>query len=251
MTRTSNYRAGSPARYLLVFIALGALCGTASASTLTVAGVDNIYGAGFGSTPGGAGSLPIAISLAGGDQILTFGITGGTNVCGSTWCVSFDNGGNFNDADGIGSASDMSNNALNSLSGISAAHAGFLTGVFESGTPSGSAPASLDFTAVGSTGFSSLSPLLDQTFFIGDGLTGDGSGSVQNFIVPTGATTLYLGFADACGHHGDATGCYADNVGSFEVAYSEIAGAPEPGTPGLLALAAAGLALLRRRAASR
>ena len=68
-------------------------------------------------------------------------------------------------------------------------------------------PTSLAFSDAGggntiATSFASLSPLIDQVFFIGDGLTGDGSGSVQQFIVPTGATALYLGITDAPGYNG-------------------------------------------------
>jgi hypothetical protein len=82
---------------------------------------------------------------------------------------------------------------------------------------SGPAPAGLDFTSIG-TSFASLSPLLDQVFFIGDGLTGDGSGSVQQFIVPTGATVLYLGISDAPGYQGDP-GAYGDNGGAFTTSF--------------------------------
>jgi hypothetical protein len=237
-------------RVFFACIALGAIGGTAFAGTVTVAAADNIYGAGFATAPDG--SMPVQITLAPGDQYVTFSITGGTNPCGSTWCVTMNAGYNYNDADGIGSASNMSDNAYNSLSGISGDNAGFLVGVFENGTPSGTAPPSLDFTSGGlGTAFTSLSPLIDQTFFIGDGLTGDNSGSVQQFYVPAGATTLYLGFADASGYHGDPNNGYDDNVGSFQVEYTEVGSVPEPGSVGLIALGAAAMALLRRRAGSR
>ena len=61
-----------------------------------------------------------------------------------------------------------------SISGIQSPTLGFLTGVFESAPPAGDAPPSLDFNSIG-TDFSSLSPILQQLFFIGDGLTGDGA----------------------------------------------------------------------------
>jgi hypothetical protein len=51
-------------------------------------------------------------------------------------------------------------------------------------------------TVAGGTGFSTLSPLLDQAFFIGDGLTGNGTGSTQEFFVLTGAMELVLGISD-------------------------------------------------------
>jgi hypothetical protein len=74
----------------------------------------------------------------------------------------------------------------------------FLAGVFlTDAAPSGTAPASLDFssTALGRS-FSVLAPELQKTFYIGDGLTGTGSGSVQSFLVPDNATRLFLGFVD-------------------------------------------------------
>jgi len=47
--------------------------------------------------------------------------------------------------------------------------------------------------------FTSVSPLLQQVFWIGDALTGTGSGSVQQFFAPTGATRLFLGPLDLSG----------------------------------------------------
>jgi hypothetical protein len=66
------------------------------------------------------------------------------------------------------------------------------------------------------TEFATLTPALGQVFFIGDGLTGTGSGSVQTFTVPRGATRLFLGIADASGF-GGRPGCYGDNIGMFQV----------------------------------
>lgn len=70
------------------------------------------------------------------------------------------------------------------------------------------APSALDFSILG-TAFSSLAPALKQVFFIGDGLTGTGSGSIQNFIIPTGATRLFLGTMDGFE--------WNNNIGSFDV----------------------------------
>ncbi|MCX7431620.1 MAG: hypothetical protein NTY17_11565 [Planctomycetia bacterium] len=83
----------------------------------------------------------------------------------------------------------------------------YLAGVFlTDNAPTAPAPASLDFssTALG-TSFSELSPLLQQTFYIGDGLTGEGTGSVQTFWVPDGATRLFLGIVDGA-FFGDVPG---------------------------------------------
>ncbi|HMB95255.1 MAG TPA: hypothetical protein VKK61_04375, partial [Tepidisphaeraceae bacterium] len=56
------------------------------------------------------------------------------------------------------------------------------------------APANLDFRSDASRDFATLKPQLKQIFFIGDGL--DSSGNRQQFIVPPGATRLYLATMD-------------------------------------------------------
>jgi len=83
-------------------------------------------------------------------------------------------------------------------------------GVFlDDNLPTGSPPpASLDFSTAASRDFASLAPQLKQPFFIGDGLSG-ATGTVQQFIVPAGATRLFLGVVDGSG--------WLDNVGSFSV----------------------------------
>lgn len=59
----------------------------------------------------------------------------------------------------------------------------------------GDQPAGLDFSDAGlGEDFTSLAPELRQPFFIGDGRTSDGV--VQEFIVPEGATRLFLGVMD-------------------------------------------------------
>jgi hypothetical protein len=84
-----------------------------------------------------------------------------------------------------------------------------LAGVFlDDAAPSGTAPAALDFTKT--SPLASLSPELRQTFWIGDGVTGNGSGTVQAFVVPAGATRLFLASFDA-------TGSNYNNTGDFTV----------------------------------
>jgi hypothetical protein len=105
----------------------------------------------------------------------------------------------------------------------------------------------------GATSQSSYSPLLNQVFFIGDGLTGTGSGSVQQFVIPAGATRLFLGSSDGAGAN-------YDNSGSFSVTVTDSGGGstppatPAPGTgvlllTGLVALAIAYFAFMRSRTA--
>jgi hypothetical protein len=212
----------------------------------------SIYDAGSTSPVFGL-DQPTAITLAAGTTSVTFNsVTGSlTTNCGSSaGCVTLNSFGNLNDPDGIGAGTAASNDTgTSTISGMSAPNAGYLVGLFVDGTvPSGPAPAALDFNTLG-TSFASLTPDLDQTFFIGDGLTGDGTGTEQVFYVPTGATTLYLGISDACGYSGPPS-CYSDNAGTFTVSVSTSGGTtpvPEPASWIVLASAMAGLGALSMR----
>jgi PEP-CTERM motif len=116
-----------------------------------------------------------------------------------------------------------------------------LVGVFlgQSSPTGGSTPARLDF--VDDLSFLSVAPQVGQMFFIGNGLTGDTSGGdfggmTQLFIVPAGATRLYLGTIDGSG--------WAGNTGQFFV---EITAVPEPGTWAFLLAGLAALGVRTRR----
>jgi hypothetical protein len=122
---------------------------------------------------------------------------------------------------------------ITSYGGISGYHGDTLfpfMGVFLGpATPQAPAPATLQFTA-GGLGFDflTLSPEVGQLFFIGDGKA---NGSVdQTFIVPAGATRLFLGYPDAPGSTG-APGGFDDNRGSLEVQVTAI---PEPAVCAML-----------------
>jgi len=211
-------------------------------TTLTVPGTANIYGAGHATPPapggGGAGTLPPMVTFtAGSFSVLTFSSVTGTVT------LNVGSGDNPNDPDGFCAApSDSSASAFDGISGISGPLAGWLVGVFETDTePADPPPASLDFNTIG-TNFTMLSPTINQVFFIGDGLSGHGSGSVQQFTVPANATHLFLGISDAPGYHG-APGAYGDNAGSFVATFN----IPEPGVPALLMFALAAALIQQRR----
>lgn len=84
----------------------------------------------------------------------------------------------------------------------------------------GVAPSALDFTTSASRNYLTLNAVLQQPFFIGDGLTD--SSIIQGVIAPAGATRLYLGTMDGAGWY--------NNRGSFTVSV-----VPEPNTLTLLA----------------
>jgi hypothetical protein len=130
----------------------------------------------------------------------------------------------------------------------------FLSGVFldDNDPISLTAPSRLDFssTSLGRS-FSSLAPELQQTFYIGDGLTGEGTGSVQTFWVPDSATRLFLGIVDGAYFVGGPD-YYDNNAGSFSATFT-VATVPELGLnafAGAISLLLGSLAFLERRRAS-
>ncbi len=214
------------------------------ASEVVVDGKCNIFGAGFAVPPapggGGGGVLPVLVPLAGH----ALGYVELTNVTGLvTAGVTFP----LNNADGGTSASGTTD--VLSFGGISGLiHSNrtlFLTGVFLGpASASNPAPPRLDVTS--SNTVTEFSPLLAQTFFMGDGR--DAALNLQRFNIPIGATRLYLGFVDALdfGNPTDPPGHYNDNSGSLRVTTNVI---PAPGVLGIFGLA--GYATLRRRRIAR
>jgi hypothetical protein len=196
----------------------------------------NIYGAGHSSPPapagGGGGILPTLASLTGGG-FLSFQAVGQ---------VSYNGGGNYYGADGGQYGASTAINSYGGISGIRHnSRVFFLVGTFlNNQEPIDPAPSILDAT---NDSFTQVSPSLDQVFFIGDGLTGTGIGSTQSIYIPTGATRLFLGFADGFDFTGPP-GLYGDNVGTLHVGYTQTV--PEPAVTASVLLLLL-VALVRRR----
>ena len=86
-------------------------------------------------------------------------------------------------------------------------------GVFLTAAPPSNSkvPPHLDFSTAASRDFGTLRPMIAQPFFIGDGR--DADGNIQKFVVPEGATRLYLGVMD--GYE------WGNNTGGFKTIVKE------------------------------
>jgi hypothetical protein len=196
-----------------------------------------------GSTPEEAlEQMPSFVSVAGGDVIRALDpAIGGVNFFNGFGPDFFGPGGN-----GLGGSN------LTSFGGISGyiGPQGPLVGVFlDNSIPASGPPPTLDFSPSGlGIDFPTLSPMLGQIFYIGDGKTS--GGDFQTFIAPTGATRLFLGIPDGFGFVG-APGAYDDNDGSYRIriGVNQVPSIPEPETWAMLMFGAAALALHRRRIA--
>lgn len=228
-------------------VATAAHAGVVQAYQVDVYGTDNLFGAGLEAPPspggGGGGTLPQMLQLPAVQSGAYFSIAaafGEVSCCSGVF-------GSMNGPDGGSNASGNTDvNSFGPISGLT--HSGktmFLAGVFlTDDVPSGDAPPRLDFSE-GGDNFEELSPLLNQTFFIGDGLFFHEDSArhmeAQKFYIPAGATRLALGFVDGFEFDGDP-GYYDDNTGFLTVVLGVV---PSPGAASLLT--AAGVMGLRRR----
>ena len=256
---------------LLGFISLLALAGSAFGAPFSVGATADVFLAGQ------PAPLGIGLDQLGGTMPNEIGVAGGTTLTFSNVAIASDpaflacnvvkvNQSNYQVASPDGgpcggvtttnvTGLSTTTSGLSGISGISGPNTMFLVGVFlTDSAPSGADPATLDFNSIG-TGFASLSPEIGQTFFIGDGLTGTGSGALQTFVVPSGATRLFLGFADANDgstwvgsnpFNGPASH-YGDNFGIVNGDMNVVLSNPEPATLGLFGAGLLAFGILRRR----
>ena len=178
---------------------------TTDPSIVVVSAFANIFAAGHDRTPspggGGGGSLPPEWPLpSGATRIVTF-----PTVTGEVY-------GRIGQAPSNGpGGEELIDTDVESFGGISGivhgSKAMFLVGVFlTDDPPADPAPERLDFTD--NEDFDLLEPEIGQTFLIGDGIA-------RRYLVPAGATRLFLGFAEGMLYKGPP-GWYRNNSGELE-----------------------------------
>jgi hypothetical protein len=162
------------------------------------------------------------LNYAGGG-VLTFSVKGSVNYAGAPPTDPPDGDVNYV----IHHATAAENGMSDVVSPVDALMAVFLAVVPPNAI---AAPATLDFSTPASRDYTTLSPLLQQVFFVGDGLTS--TNVVQQIQIPVGATAFYLGTMDGFG--------WSNNSGSFNVQVTGPGHSAVP-EPGPLVLAGTGI----------
>lgn len=175
----------------------------AGKSSGTAASVGNPHNnpdyAGSGSTPRQSPVYFQGLSVRPGSTLTFDGINGGANNLSSSTLY----GGDGNSGNVVENLTGAEHGKSNIKSPINSVIAVFLN----DNAPGGSAPTSLDFSTQSSRDFTTLSPQLSQVFFIGDGRRDNGD--IQQFVIPAGATRLFVGTMDAYE--------WNNNIGGFTV----------------------------------
>ena len=207
--------------------------------TLTVPGTGNLWLSGM---PAGTwdGNPPLADSAPAQSPAEVTGLplpAGGALTFFATGLVTYDPQFPGGPPDGLlsGPAGAHNRGAANGIARVAAPGVALL-GVFLGEDRPDLTPAppdTLNFFTEASRNYTSLSPLLKQPFFIGDGR--DALGRPQQVIIPDGAARLFLGPSDSIDWY--------NNGGAFTVTAAVV---PEPAATAPAA-AAAVLLLSRRR----
>jgi hypothetical protein len=208
----SYHSALVPAVILSVTVGISVAAADPISTEISVPGTTSIYQifGNPGSVDDSATDAPRCNFVAGSNNVFQISADGGLHCCGdgSPEFRGTADGGNFflldTDIIGINGLSDAVGNL-----GLG------LLAVFTSDSdPMGNdPPQALVWNIYAPT---SLSPLLNQVFYVGDGREGldDSQGGLLSFTAPPSATRLYLGFADGDFFEGFPS-FYADNVGSM------------------------------------
>jgi hypothetical protein len=204
----------------------------AATSAIDVPATSDIFAADLASVPafpGGGGTLPPGMAVTSG-SVITVSASGSID-CG---------GGAPSGPDGSTGGGTVSIQSYGGISGADIpggpvcglALAGVFTGAIPPADP---APARLSFVSPPGTSFTTLTPVLNQSFFIGDGWTQAGKGIKQTFVVPQGATTLWLGFQDGQSYT-SPPGYYGDDTGSVSVSATVLSTLPRVVVPAVASI---------------
>jgi hypothetical protein len=152
------------------------------------------------------GTAPVEVKVDGAGKVTFEKVEGKVSACDGCVLESPDGGEQSFAATGV--------SAFNGIAGVThSSRTLFLVGVFVGDDqPTQADDAVVDLS--NANGEQKQTPDLGEPFFIGNGETS--AGSTQQVKVPSGAQTLYLGFADAFGFIG-VPGAYGDNQGSISL----------------------------------
>jgi hypothetical protein len=245
-----------PGTRVLLLILLGTIAHSATANTITSA-LSATASLWVITEPDATATVPLYVVLPSNatGSSLTFSVSGATSRDPSTWDRPLV--GPDGETPGTGPfAANWGPEVYENLVGMFAPYQS-LAGVFVDESVAVPTAPHLFFGTETERGFSTLSPELQQVFFIGDGLIGVGTGQVQTFTIPERARALFLSTYDS------PKGFY-NNVGSLTVsitsqdvelsfgdptsiipftvgAHQGVNGIPEPATAALLGAVLVGL----------
>ncbi len=172
------------------------------------------------------GESPIFAGAVTAGTTLTFtNVSGGVSFYGGTPT----DGPNGNAGTLVSTVAYVGVSTINDIAGYTNAPIDALVGVFLSSSlpTSNPAPGVLNFSSP------TLTPQLQEIFFIGDG-------SIGAITVPTGATRLYLGTVDG--------NSWSNNTGAIDVTVNTVSTVPEPVSWIMMLVGVGGLLLMRKRA---